>query len=251
MHPIIDFEPYYSLLDEQEEIGWKQLHLGRYGLTWDRCQRRYLELKHQKPVSGEPKWIRHTIRETWAYHRTRWLARNEALHGPSNGKHTSTATRLALLTRIQALYNHEETLLVQDRHPFQIDIEEWETKSSASMRQWIKTNTAFIKHALQVATIQHKRNASDIRKFLPNFIRLPAQLHKKVSRRKKIGKSRDIRTFTSATGQKNTRQPQPIKPPTPDESRVLYPKQYKQASIIEFTSTSFISSTPHIAAPTI
>ena len=106
----------YSLLDEQEEIGWYQLHLGRYGLTWDRCQRQYLELKHQKRVSGEPKWIRHTIRETWSYHKTRWLARNEALHSPSNGKYTSTATRLALLTRIQALYTHEEKLLVQNRH---------------------------------------------------------------------------------------------------------------------------------------
>jgi hypothetical protein len=30
MKPIIDFEPYYNLIAEQEEIGWHQLHLGRY-----------------------------------------------------------------------------------------------------------------------------------------------------------------------------------------------------------------------------
>jgi hypothetical protein len=35
MHPIIDFEPYYDLIHEQAEIGWKQLLLGRYGITWD------------------------------------------------------------------------------------------------------------------------------------------------------------------------------------------------------------------------
>ncbi len=35
MHPIIDFELYYDLIHEQAEIGWKQLLLGRYGITWD------------------------------------------------------------------------------------------------------------------------------------------------------------------------------------------------------------------------
>jgi hypothetical protein len=163
MNPDIDFEPYESLLKEQDEIGWDQLHLGRFGLSWDRCQRRYLEHKHQKQVTGEPKWIRHVIREIWAYHKTRWLARNEMLHGTSNRWQISISTRMALLSRIQALYKHKDTLLVQDQHPFIIDIDEWETQSSASMKQWIKTNTPFIKHALQVAQVQHKRNASDIR----------------------------------------------------------------------------------------
>ena len=38
MYPILDFTPYYDLLHKQEEIGWKQVHLGRYGISWDRCQ---------------------------------------------------------------------------------------------------------------------------------------------------------------------------------------------------------------------
>jgi hypothetical protein len=64
LHPIIDFSPYSELLSEQDEIGWNQLLLGRYGIKWDQCQRRYLENKHQKPITGEPKWIRNVIRET-------------------------------------------------------------------------------------------------------------------------------------------------------------------------------------------
>ena len=33
VHPIIDFSPYYDLIQEQEEIGWSQLNLGRYGIS--------------------------------------------------------------------------------------------------------------------------------------------------------------------------------------------------------------------------
>jgi hypothetical protein len=47
MNQITDFEPYYKLIAEQEEIGWHQLHLGQSGLSWDRCQRRFLENKYE------------------------------------------------------------------------------------------------------------------------------------------------------------------------------------------------------------
>eukprot|EP00978_Attheya_sp_CCMP212_P028068 scaffold95788_cov59-Attheya_sp.AAC.4 len=32
VHPTIDFTPYYGLIQEQSELGWNQLHLGRYRL---------------------------------------------------------------------------------------------------------------------------------------------------------------------------------------------------------------------------
>jgi hypothetical protein len=123
MKPIIDFQPYYELIAEQKEIGWHQLHLGRYGLSWDRCQRRFLENKYDKRISGKPKWIQQVIRETWSFHHRRWKARNEQLHGSSTGQATSEATRLPLLTRIRALYQHKPRLLVQDPFPFQIEID--------------------------------------------------------------------------------------------------------------------------------
>eukprot|EP00978_Attheya_sp_CCMP212_P027776 scaffold93923_cov54-Attheya_sp.AAC.1 len=71
LHPIIDFQPYLDLLKEQDKIGWKQILLDRYSITWDRCQRRYIENKYQKSITGEPKWIRNVIRETWKYQKAR------------------------------------------------------------------------------------------------------------------------------------------------------------------------------------
>jgi hypothetical protein len=154
MNPIIDFEPSYELIAEQKEIGWQQLHLGRYSLSW-------LENKYDKRISGEPKWIQQVIRETWSFHHRCWKARNEQLHGPSTGQATSEATRLALLTRIRALYQHKPRLLVQDHFPFQTEIDHWDTKTNAAMKQWLTCNTPFIRKS------QLKKHAADIRQFMP------------------------------------------------------------------------------------
>jgi hypothetical protein len=160
------------------------------------------------------------------------------LHGTTNRWQNSIATRMALLSKIQALYKHKDTLLVQDQHPFTLDIDEWETQSSASMKQWIKMNTPFIKHALQVAHVQHKRNASDIRRFLPNFIRLP--MTEVCTQNQRLNRPQ--------RGQRKSTQSPITTPPTHKESRHLYPSQYKQVSILDFTNRP---QTTHIAAPTI
>jgi hypothetical protein len=235
LHPIIDFAPYSELLTEQEEIGWKQILLGRYGITWDRCQRRYLENKYQKGITGEPKWIRNVIRATWKYQKARWLARNEELHGKGTGTNSSESTKLALLTRIKTLYSHESTLLVQDRFPFNIDIEDWEHKTGTAMQQWITRNTPFIKHALKIAKLQLKKNASDIRKFIPNapILQHKTKSRKKAKQRKGKTKSKNITQFTQKQTQKQTR----IQTPTPQQSRIKFPKQYKQATLLAFTTT--------------
>ena len=234
LHPIIDFSPYSELLLEQDEIGWNQLLLGRYGIKWDQCQRRYLENKHQKPITGEPKWIRNVIRETWKYQKARWSARNEELHGTSNGPNSSAATKLALLTRIRTLYTHEMTLLQQDRVPFNIEIEDWEHKTCSAMQQWLTRNTPFIRHALKIAKIQLKTNASDIRRFMPNapILKTTTKSRTKVKRRRGKTQSKDITQFT----QKQTPKQKQIHTPTPLQSRILFPKQYKQATILAFTT---------------
>jgi hypothetical protein len=230
MHPILDFEPYYDLIQEQEEIGWKQLLLGRYGITWDRCQRRYLENKYQKNITGEPKWIRNIIRETWRYQKARWKSRNEELHGTTTGKSSSAATKLALYTRIKALYSHEMTLLVQDRTPFNIEIADWEHKSGAAMRQWLAHNTPHIKHALTIAKKQLKKNASDIRRFIPNAP--PSKKTRtKPKQRRTVAHAQDTRQ--NPQGPTRGR----INPPNPQQARIKFPKQYKQATLFAYVET--------------
>jgi hypothetical protein len=99
---------------------------------------------------------------------------------------SSAATKLSLLTRIKTLYSHELNLLVQDRFPFNIDIEDWEHKTGTAMKQWLAKNTPFMKHALKIAKLQLKKNASDIRRFYktkPNQRRKPNDAEVRSNRR--------------------------------------------------------------------
>eukprot|EP00978_Attheya_sp_CCMP212_P038454 scaffold190794_cov35-Attheya_sp.AAC.3 len=56
------------------------------------------------------------------------------------------------------------------------------------MQQWLTRNTPFIKYALKIAKIQLKKNASDIRRFIPNAPIL------KTKSRMKVKRCRDTKT---------------------------------------------------------
>jgi hypothetical protein len=79
-----------------------------------------------------------------------------------------------------------------------------------------------------MANDQVKQHASDIRQFMPNA---PTTVMRSSSKTKKR-KSKDIRQF----GQTKPLQANTIKPPNLQQARILYPKQYKQASIFEYTT---------------
>eukprot|EP00978_Attheya_sp_CCMP212_P039957 scaffold213000_cov56-Attheya_sp.AAC.1 len=100
------------------------------------------------------------------------------------------------------------------------------------MQQWLTRNTPFIRHALKIAKIQLKKNASDIRQFIPNAPILQTKSRKKVKQRRGKIKSKNITQFT----QKQTQQQTRIHPPTPQQSRIKFPKQYKQTTILAFTT---------------
>jgi hypothetical protein len=126
------------------------------------------------------------------------------------------------------------TLLQQDRVPFNIDIEDWEHKTCSAMQQWLTRNTPFIRHALKIAEIQLKKNASDIRRFMPNapILKTTTKSRTKVKRRRGKTQSKDITQFT----QKQTPKQKQLHTPTPLQSRIQFPKQYKQATILAFTT---------------
>jgi hypothetical protein len=176
------------------------------------------------------------------------MARNEQLHGLSNGRTTSAATKEALLTRITALYQHELNVLAQDRFPFAIDIEDWKNKTAAAMKHWLCSNTPFIKDCLKTAKIQHKNNSSDIRKFIPtktpfnerekNKTKRTTTKKTKPTRRQKqhMPPDHDIRTFIPITRHavRTTRRTPTISPPT-TPSPPKPPKTRIQRSIKFFT----------------
>ena len=105
------------------------------------------------------------MRTTLAYFKTRWMTRNEILHGKDRKNLTSAVTKNALLARITALYTHEENVLVQDRFPFATPIEEWPDKTTPQMKQWLRSNQPHIKICLTLAKEQNKLHTKDIQNY--------------------------------------------------------------------------------------
>jgi hypothetical protein len=71
--------------------------------------------------------------------------------------------------RIESLLlSHEEHILIQDRCPFHISIEDWPKMLANYMKPWILVNTPFLKQCLTVAKLHTNFNSSDIEVFVSN-----------------------------------------------------------------------------------
>ena len=156
--PVTTYEP---LLKEQNKIGWKMIHQGRFGLLWESYQRRYLCSQGWEAPATEPAWIQRIITTILSHHHSRWTHRCDCLHSESDRNKWKDQL---LLQRIQGLYGYDEVMLPQDRHCFQRPLAEWNTQSSYEMRSWIEIHEPHIKECVRIAHLQHKDGTSDLRK---------------------------------------------------------------------------------------
>eukprot|EP00957_Ditylum_brightwellii_P202678 15331269-Ditylum_brightwellii.AAC.1 len=76
----------------------------------------------KKPANTH--WMGQIICRLWEHARIHWKAHNGILHSKNNDYNTKKEN---LLKRIQAAYNHQPNLLVQDHLPFQQSKVSWLT----------------------------------------------------------------------------------------------------------------------------
>ena len=234
LYPLLDFEPYETLIEAQTKIGWKQIRYGRYALDWDYAQRRYSTEVLGIEATGEPKWIRAVIRATLVHYKSRWLTRNELLHGKDPTQVTSIITKSALHARIEALYTHEQNVLVQDRFPFATPIEEWKDKTANQMKQWLRSNQPHIKICLTLAKKQNKLHTKDIRSYVQGETRTAQQKETKKKKRSKVN-SKDIRKYTKGKNRKTNAPTHRKDHPT---EAAMKPIEQRQSSLTSFTFTN-------------
>ena len=74
----------HRLLRHQNEVGWRQIFLGRFCLEWSDMQDAYYARKFDKPnpkaMTGH-RWQVQVIGEIWDQWRHVWTLRNHNLHG--------------------------------------------------------------------------------------------------------------------------------------------------------------------------
>jgi len=70
---------YRNLLDQQEQIGWRQIWSGRWSNQWKQLQLQSLPLQEDK----EKKWTQTSLASVWQSWDDIWSERNSIVHGNS------------------------------------------------------------------------------------------------------------------------------------------------------------------------
>ena len=133
----------------------------------------------------------------------------------------SITTKIALQSHIRSLYIHKHPLLVHDRTPFSMSIDEWKNKTSYIMEKLLAHNTPHTKNLLKIAKEQLKKNTTDIYKFITSK---PISKPKKIKPIRKRHKKPHNEETLSCT-------------PNPQETQTIHPKHYKKSTLLAYVNT--------------
>jgi hypothetical protein len=166
-----------------------------------------------------------------------WITRNELFHRKDRTQVTSAVSKSALHARIEALYTHEQNVVVQDRISFATPIEEWKDKTANQMKQWLRSNQPHIKICLTLAKKQNKLHTKDKHSYVQGVTRT-AQLKGTQKKKRLKLNSTDICKFTKGKNRKITAPTHWKDHPMEEATK---PIEQRQCS---FTSFTFTTSKP-------
>ena len=126
---------FHHLIDEQTQLGWRQLFQGRMSSEWARLQDVYLRRIHSTANSKTGLlWTSTIITTLWKEFFTMWETRNTAVHGKdSESRHTARIHRATI--ELKHLHQKQPDVLATDRDLFIGD-------SPDAIDQWVLTHTA-------------------------------------------------------------------------------------------------------------
>ena len=98
-----------SIIYQQNRIGWGQLFLGRFGISWSSHQQGY-SCHHQSRASADMKsqslsWQTNLIRFVWERWYTLWKQRNQEVHG-HDARTRREAVRREVRRTLNDIYSH-------------------------------------------------------------------------------------------------------------------------------------------------
>ena len=163
-------DQYQSLLDQQNEIGWYNVFLGRLSLQWARLQSQFLLSFDDIPRSlGGDKWtkqIASVILESWL---DLWKQRNLDRHGRDSA-HQKLALHEQVMREIDIMYTYKNKVLQRDHSIFDLPLDQIKDKPHQYLRQWLNTHQTVILHS---AASAKRLSLLDVRNLQQYF---PAQL---------------------------------------------------------------------------
>jgi hypothetical protein len=134
---------YHRLIEEQTNLGWRQLFQGRFTNEWTRLQDSHLlQIGSTTNCKTGTLWATNIITTIWKELFLMWETRNQAVHGKDSESRQKARIRRATI-ELRHLHKKRNTVLATDRDLFlgenDNDLTQWiQTHSATHIENWLR-----------------------------------------------------------------------------------------------------------------
>ena len=144
-------DEFRRLIDQQNQIGWNQLFMGRFGDEWANMQGNYYATRPDytpKQRKTGARWQVAIIAVFWDTWYVLWERRNKDIHG-ADSKQQADIERQDAMRTLRDLYDKRDHYEPSARDLLMKDIAEHTTKSTWQIRNWIAINEPILRASLR------------------------------------------------------------------------------------------------------
>ncbi len=167
---------FHALIDQQDQLGWHQILLGRFGTLWSDLQSAHL--RHSPSTGGKhsgTSWILSMIITIWTAVQAQWEVRNKIKHGDTDA--TRLTSKLAqVLRETEALYELKHSTLPCDQAAFypSFAIHQASLTTYTDLRAWVNTWRPTFIRSVKDAKEQGVAQQQPIDQYFPPHATLPS-----------------------------------------------------------------------------
>ena len=141
-----------SIIYQQNRIGWGQLFLGRFGISWSSHQQGY-SCHHQSRASADMKsqslsWQTNLIRFVWERWYTLWKQRNQEVHG-HDARTRREAVRREVRRTLNDIYSHRIMYEENVQALLLPNVEDHEQQTVRVTENWLALNAPIFRESFR------------------------------------------------------------------------------------------------------
>jgi hypothetical protein len=145
-------DAYELLIQQQNQIGWKHIFLGRFSWAWvDLQDAHYATRPNPKKSCKGAKWQVAIIKKLWDNWYLLWESRNNDLHG-ADARLSALVDRRNALQTLRELYALRNQYEPTARELLMADIRDHEVKPTWHIKTWLQINEPILRTSIKRAT---------------------------------------------------------------------------------------------------
>jgi len=155
---------YRNLLDQQEQIGWRQIRSGRWSIQWKQLQNKHLQSLSQQEDKGK-EWTQTLLASVWQSWDDLWSERNSIVHGNSP-ETRAEAFKTKIHQNLQRIYNQKHLYLPSDRQLLLSSYDLHAQHNTHTIANWIHAYDPVFKASIKKAQTKLVSNTKSIASYL-------------------------------------------------------------------------------------